>query len=915
MSNDYHAPPFAQLLGAGLSAIPVKDDGSKRSAGPWKKYTKERATDATAKRWGKKYRGIAIIGGAVSGNLEILDIDDPGLVEPFEQALEAASPGLLSKLTKISTPRRDEQGRSGAHYPARYEVRVGGSMKLAMSESRPEVAADDGPTADPHTKQQKRKLTTSIETRGEGGYVLTIGCAPECHPTGNTYDHVAGPPLTELSVLTAENHEIIHRVARAFDQSIAASYKEPRERHDATGESPGDAYNREVAWEEVLEPEGWSKSHAHGRVQYWIRPGKNHGVSATTGMVSRDGNELMICFSTSAHPFKGTGRDGRAGISYTKFGAYALLHHGGDFSAAARELANLGYGTRRQESSTTTTDDFASIPFGDHELTLEFAPVGKSTMAAITARIGEEVVAVEKVDLGKSKQREAFAVKLCDGRSIDVAPIEAELLKQAARLTERAAKSNEPKADTAPAAPAGEVDVSQIARPERIITPEVSGLTVPRMMAAGDEIIGEWQVCLSWADGRRERRPLGSSIEMPKGSKLYIYPDPAEPSPSTKAGWTVSSRWGWFEGESAPNVADVFRQICKAIDRFIDFPDRFAKGTIATIALWVILTYCYHAWSAVPYLYIGGPLGSGKSRVFEVLSRLCFRPLATSNLTAASMFRSLHASGGTLLLDEAERLKQTRDPDTGEILSMLLAGYKVDGSALRLEPVGDAGFKTISFDVYGPKALACIAGLPPALASRAIAITMFRAAKGSDKPRRRIDAQRDLWVGLRNDLHFLALEHGPQFLELADTPDVCPRMSGRDFELWQPLLALASGIKTAGADGLLSMLQKHALSTIEVGQDAQVPDLDEVLLRVLAKEVQGGERPTPKDLLALARESEGEVFRNWSPKAVADHLARYGLRTMKTHGAKRYGRVSIDDLRRVQESYGYDLGIESEKSE
>ena len=31
----------------------------------------------------------------------------------------------------------------------------------------------------------------------------------------------------------------------------------------------------------------------------------------------------------------------------------------------------------------------------------------------------------------------------------------------------------------------------------------------------------------------------------------------------------------------------------------------------------------------------------------------------------------------------------------------------------------------ICFDVYGPKALACIAGLPPALASRCIPVTMF----------------------------------------------------------------------------------------------------------------------------------------------------------------------------------------------
>ena len=104
-----------------------------------------------------------------------------------------------------------------------------------------------------------------------------------------------------------------------------------------------------------------------------------------------------------------------------------------------------------------------------------------------------------------------------------------------------------------------------------------------------------------------------------------------------------------------------------------------------------MLTYCYQAWDAVPYLNIGGPLGSGKSRLFEILGRLVFRPLASSNMTAAALFRTLHAQGGTLLLDEAERLKQANCPDVADLLSMLLAGYKRGGQASRLEALGDTG--------------------------------------------------------------------------------------------------------------------------------------------------------------------------------------------------------------------------------
>src|SRR4051812_49612286 len=100
-----------------------------------------------------------------------------------------------------------------------------------------------------------------------------------------------------------------------------------------------------------------------------------------------------------------------------------------------------------------------------------------------------------------------------------------------------------------------------------------------------------------------------------------------------------------------------------------------------------MLTYVYVAWDAVPYLYIGGPAGSGKTRVFELLSRLCFRPLSSSNLSAPALFRTLHDRGGTLLLDEAERLTDGGD-DVAEPRSILLAGYKRGGRASRLESAG-----------------------------------------------------------------------------------------------------------------------------------------------------------------------------------------------------------------------------------
>jgi len=124
------------------------------------------------------------------------------------------------------------------------------------------------------------------------------------------------------------------------------------------------------------------------------------------------------------------------------------------------------------------------------------------------------------------------------------------------------------------------------------------------------------------------------------------------------------------------------------------------------------------------------------------------------------------------------------------------------------------------------------------------------------------------------------MEHGPTWLELFKRVEVCPAMSGRDFELWQPLLALAWWLESHGARGLLGLMQQHALETIDADKDDQVSDADESLLRILAEKRANLEAPTPGEILKAAQEAESNVFRQWSPKGVANALKRYGLRTV-----------------------------------
>jgi hypothetical protein len=95
------------------------------------------------------------------------------------------------------------------------------------------------------------------------------------------------------------------------------------------GDRPGDVLNTRLSWAELLEPAGWRLEREQGTQAYWTRPGKASGVSAST---DGGGYALLYVFTSNAPPFE-------PGTSYTKFGAYTLLHHGGDYQHAAETLA------------------------------------------------------------------------------------------------------------------------------------------------------------------------------------------------------------------------------------------------------------------------------------------------------------------------------------------------------------------------------------------------------------------------------------------------------------------------------------------------------------------------------------------------------------------------------------------------
>jgi hypothetical protein len=332
-----------RFLDIGYSLLPIQRDGSKRPAiTGWKLLQSQHPTEHDLAEWFNDARimlraggsfGIATIHGAISGNSECIDCDEGALWEAFYEQAIALVPKLAAAPV-IKTPRDG----GGFQLIYRNASRPSGNIKLA-----------ERPAPTPEQPNARKAL---IETRGEGGYTLTIGSPACCHPTGRCYQLIAGS-FTTLPILTDDERCNLLILARSFTECPPRTMEEHHADVDwqkkraekiaaldaGTGEDvkPGDAYNREVSWTDILTPHGWTLLHTAADVGFWRRPGKTEpSPSATTNY---KGCDLLYVFSSNAYPFEPE-------TTYSKFAAFATLNCGGDYRLAAQRLARLGFGER-----------------------------------------------------------------------------------------------------------------------------------------------------------------------------------------------------------------------------------------------------------------------------------------------------------------------------------------------------------------------------------------------------------------------------------------------------------------------------------------------------------------------------------------------------------------------------------------
>jgi hypothetical protein len=308
--------------------------GEKRPHGSWRQYQTRPAplehVTALLNGDGQSNLGVVLLPGQ-----EALDVEGRAVADgTWQKVIDAAAQTGVDQLLSRVMAGYHETTPSGGIHLLWWCNTASGNQKLA-SRPRPDGGED-----------------TLIETRGPGGFLVV---APS---TG--WDWQAGSPSAVAEISDDERDDLL-ALFRAFDERANTPTSPPA--NITPGQRPGDDYNQQATWDEVLNPHGWTKVRTGTRGEtWWRRPGKDRGWSATTGATA---NDTLHVHSTST-PFT------PSPTSYNKFSAYTLLNHNGDHASAAAQLAREGYGDPPATSTATTIDVDDPSGYGD-ALTRELA--------------------------------------------------------------------------------------------------------------------------------------------------------------------------------------------------------------------------------------------------------------------------------------------------------------------------------------------------------------------------------------------------------------------------------------------------------------------------------------------------------------------------------------------------------------
>jgi hypothetical protein len=328
---------ISEIIQTGLSLWPVRKDKTPLTVGS-KTWIYGQSAKLTNQADFKDAFGIAIICGAISGNVVCIDIDCK--YDVTGALYDTLAGEMPENIFNRFTVQRTTSG--GYHFWFKIDGVVPQSGKLAM---RP---ATDSELKEYNDKAREagqrvlldanKKPKTLIEIKGEGGYAII-------NPTPK-YDLIQGDFLNLQTISNSEFNSVIEICKKFNLVNEAIQEHKPKQKTDYVSlddTTAWDDYNNRHSALEILQQYGWKEGRQTSRgleVKHFSTDKGKSGILNPT--------QTAVFVHSESTPLP-TGR------WHTAYSIFCYYEHNGDFSNAAKDLISKGYGTKRISQQATFT--------------------------------------------------------------------------------------------------------------------------------------------------------------------------------------------------------------------------------------------------------------------------------------------------------------------------------------------------------------------------------------------------------------------------------------------------------------------------------------------------------------------------------------------------------------------------------
>ncbi|HJD84170.1 DUF3631 domain-containing protein [Kitasatospora aureofaciens] len=253
---------------------------------------------------------------------------------------------------------------------------------------------------------------------------------------------------------------------------------------------------------------------------------------------------------------------------------------------------------------------------------------------------------------------------------------------------------------------------------------------------------------------------------------------PNSPLKSTK----TPDRPGPEDGGVVLDAVEAFHR------RFNVFP---SEAAYTAVVLWDAHTHLLDCFESTPRIaFLSPEPGSGKTRALEIMETVAPRPVLTTDVSPAALFRTVSDADArpTVLFDEIDTVFGPKAAGNEDLRGLINSGHRRSGVVLRC--VGEGGTQTVQpFPVYAALAMGGLGDLPDTIMSRSVIIRMRRRAPNEDVEPYRERVHKPQGNALRERLAAWADSVRDQLHDV--WPELPEGISDRPADVWEPLIAVA----------------------------------------------------------------------------------------------------------------------------